>query len=59
MDVGMELPEANDFSAELTLEEFRKRPKPIRTSPQLWADRQRLLSFGGINVCRCKPRELC
>ena len=54
----MEASQANDFSAWPTLEELTKGLRPISTSPELWATRQRALPFGEIKVGQCKLGEL-
>ena len=57
--VGMELAQASDFSATLTLDEFAQNLVPLTTSPQQWAARQKTLSIEGVKLRRCKLGELC
>ena len=59
VQVGMELSQESDFSAELTPTEFTKNPKPLPTSPELRAARRRPLSPEAIELRRRKMVELC
>ena len=47
------------FSVKSTREEFTENLRPLTSSPELWAARQRPLPPGAIYLCQCKLAELC
>ena len=57
--VGMGLEQADNFSAPLTRADFTRNLQPWRTSPELWAARQKLLSPEDVKLRQCKLGELC
>ena len=56
--VGMELVLESDFPATLAQDEFARNLKPLPTSPQLWAARQKTLSIEDIKLRQSKLGEL-
>ena len=58
MRVGLELVQESDFSAAPAQDEFAADLQPPSTSPQLWAARQKMLSFEDVRLCLCKHGEL-
>ena len=56
--VGVEVPRANDNSAQSTQGECTEGPRLIPTSPELRAARQHPLSLGAMEVCQNKLGEL-
>ena len=58
MHVGMGLCQANDFPVRLTREGFTKTPKPVPTTPALYAAQQYPISLKKIKARQCKLRGL-
>ena len=58
MRVGAELVQESDSSAAPAQDEFAADLQPPSTSPQLWAARQKMLSFEDVRLCLCKHGEL-
>ena len=58
MRVGMEVSKANDFSTPVAREEFTEGLRPVPGSSDLWAARQRPLSFDEIKTRQCELGEL-
>ena len=51
MRVGAELVQESDSSAAPAQDEFAADLQPPSTSPQLWAARQKMLSFEDVRLC--------
>ena len=56
---GVELAQDASFSVTLTQGGSAKNLQPMGTSPQLWAERQKLLSPEDVKLRQCKLGELC
>ena len=57
--IGMELSQDKSFSVTLTQKDFAEKLKPLGTSPQLRAARQKVLSPEDVELRQCKLGELC
>ena len=59
LHVGVTLKQDANFPVTLTQADFAKNLQPLRTSPELWAARQKLLSPENVKLRQCKLGELC
>ena len=57
--VGVELVHDNDLSVTPTRDEFTQNLRPLPTTPQLWAARQKTLSLEDMKLRQCELGELC
>ena len=56
--VGMRMLQANDYSVQLTQNDFSSKLAALETSPALWAARRQLLSPEDVLGGQCTPGEL-
>ena len=59
MRVGIKVYRPADSSAQSTRGDFTDAPKPIRTTLESRASRQRPPLMEGVRMCQCRPGELC
>ena len=57
--IGMDVPQKDDGSAEITQKSLTDLLRPIATSSSLWRDRNRFLSDEEPQICQSKPGDLC
>ena len=57
--IGMDVPQKDDGSAEITQKSLTDLLRPIATSSSLWRDRNRFLSDEEPQICQSKLGELC
>ena len=57
MRVGIKLVQKNAFSATLTQDDFAKNLRPLPTSPQLRAARQKMLALEDVKLRQCELGE--
>ena len=55
---GMEMSQSNDFSVQLAHGDFANALKPMPTTPELRASRQRPLSIEEVRIRECRLGEL-